>query len=166
MGKVLSQFQHGFEGQISRAVDDIVISLKNGSEEDIPFGKPVFLMPGNNNCVQGYNSSSVSDASRFLGFAVRAADKIPDTVATQNTGSPAAYHPGDPVDILVRGSMVVATVTNAILGQPVYVRISDGKLTTAAGSAGTTILLPNVSVRGPRDGQNHMEIVVTGRNLL
>ena len=162
MGKVLSQFQHGTPGAVSRAVDDIVISLKNGSEEEIPFGVPVFLMPGNNNCVQKYNSASVSDAARFLGFSVRAGDRTPGEYGS----SEGAYSPGDPVDILVRGSMVAATVTNAVPGQPVYIRISDGKLTTAAGSAGTTILLPNVSVRGPRDGQNHMEIVVTGRNLL
>ncbi len=43
MGKILSKFDHGWPGTISRAVDDVVVSLKNAGNADIPFGAPVFL---------------------------------------------------------------------------------------------------------------------------
>ena len=43
MGKVLSTFDIGWPGAISRSVDDIVISKKNGGSTAIPFGAPVFL---------------------------------------------------------------------------------------------------------------------------
>ena len=46
MGKVQSTFINVFPGAISRSVDDIVISLKNVGEVDIPFGAPVFLASG------------------------------------------------------------------------------------------------------------------------
>ena len=43
MGKVITEFDLGWPGAISRSVDDIVISMKNNSTEPIPFGVPVFL---------------------------------------------------------------------------------------------------------------------------
>ena len=43
MGKVLSTFDIGWPGAISRSVDDIVVSLKNAGTDPIPFGAPVFL---------------------------------------------------------------------------------------------------------------------------
>ena len=46
MGKVQAVFGNGSPGAISRSVDDIVISVKNAGEEEIPFGTPVFLVSG------------------------------------------------------------------------------------------------------------------------
>ena len=46
MGKVLRKFINGYPGAISRAVDDVVVSLKNASGGPIPFGAPVFLVAG------------------------------------------------------------------------------------------------------------------------
>ena len=43
MGKVLSIFDIGKPGAISRSVDDIVVALKNAGNDPIAFGAPVFL---------------------------------------------------------------------------------------------------------------------------
>ena len=43
MGKVQEFFGNGCPGAVSRSVDEIVISLRNASETEIPFGAPVFL---------------------------------------------------------------------------------------------------------------------------
>ena len=42
MGKVLNAFGYGYPGAVTRSVDDIVISVRNASETDIPFGAPVW----------------------------------------------------------------------------------------------------------------------------
>lgn len=46
MGKVLTSFTNGWPGSPSRSVDEIIISMKNGSDGNIPFGAPVFFMAG------------------------------------------------------------------------------------------------------------------------
>ena len=48
----------------------------------------------------------------------------------------------------------------------VYIRVSDGKMVTAAGESGTTVELPNVTVRGARDSRGNCEVTVTKRNLV
>jgi len=68
MGKVLNAFTHGYPGAISRAVDDIVISLPNGDSDEIPFGTPVFLNTAGS---KGLKPTETSTADRFAGIAVR-----------------------------------------------------------------------------------------------
>lgn len=166
MGKVQNLFSNGSAGAISRAVDDIVISIKNAGSADIPFGAPVFLT------AQGavpFNTSSPQDFTTFLGFAVRAADKTPDTYKTGQFGADpqGAWHANDLMEVLVRGSIVVPVAAAAAKGAPLYIRKSDGKLTTSAGSEGTTVLLQNVCVRTVRDAQSQCaEVVVNKRNLM
>ena len=46
MGKVLDKFTNGWPGAASRAIDEIIISVKNGSDGDIPFGAAVFFVAG------------------------------------------------------------------------------------------------------------------------
>ena len=50
MGKVLGTFTNGFTGAVSRSIDNIIVSMKNGSGGEIPFGAPVFLAHGENAC--------------------------------------------------------------------------------------------------------------------
>ncbi len=161
MGKVLKNFTNGFPGAISRAVDDVVISLRNGSGGEIEFGKPVFLKTDGSNAVTVFDSS-MSDAARFVGFTVRAGDKTPE----EYHSSTAVYLANEPADILVRGSIVVQIETAATPGQQVYIRVSDGKLTTSAGSSGSTIALPHVNARTARDSTGRCEITVKERNLM
>ncbi len=161
MGKVLKTFTNGYPGAISRAVDDVVISLRNGSGGNIAFGQPVFLKTDGTGAVTVFDSS-MSDATRFVGFAVRAGDKTPE----EYTSSTAVYKNNEPVDILVRGSMVIEVATAATPGQQVYIRVSDGKLTTSAGSSGSTIALPHVNARTARDSAGRCEITVKERNIM
>ena len=76
MGKVLSRFSNGFTGAVSRSIDNVIISMRNASGGEIPFGAPVFLTPGENACRTF--SADTATAGMFLGFAVRAAVKAPD----------------------------------------------------------------------------------------
>ena len=159
MGKVL-KFQNGFPGTVSRSVDDVIISLKNAGSAAIPFGAPVFMNSAGNG-IEPFNTSSAQAFTAFVGFAVRAADKTPATVGA-NEGNWAA---GELAEILVRGSMVVSIAGANKRGMPVYIKKSDGSLTTTAGSEGTTVELTNVKVRTPRDSSGKAEIVVTSRNI-
>ena len=172
MGKVLSTFDKGWPGAISRSVDDIVISLKNVDENPIPFGAPVFLTDTGDGVVNFIpNGSQTFD--RFVGFAVRAPEKTPDTYPTGQDmtigqGSQAAdWKPGDIVEILVRGSIVVRAFAGFRVGGKVYIRKSDGTLVSNPGSEGTTVWLENVRMKQPQRGSgNTSEVVVTERNLL
>lgn len=159
MPQVLQSFTNGFPGTVSRSIDHIILSLRNDSGAAIPFGAPVFLVPGANAC-RGWTENDTS--AGFLGFAVRAGDKTPD-VYGQST---AVWNPDDPVDVLVRGTIVLAMTGAVTPGSPVYLRKADGKLVTSAGADGTTVPLPNVTVRTPRDADGRAEAVVTKRNVL
>ena len=76
MGKVQNLFSNGSAGAVSRSVDDIVIAVRNASETDIPFGAPVFMAADG---AVPFDLSTPQDFAAFLGFAVRVADKTPDT---------------------------------------------------------------------------------------
>ena len=131
MGKVLSRFTNGVPGAISRAVDDIVISMRNRSDAAIPFGAAVFQRSNENSCLPFDSASSTADA--FVGFTVRLGDKTPDVY-----GSDAGqYNAGDPVDVLVRGSIVLQFAYDVTPGSKVYIRKSDG---AALGNAAREIL--------------------------
>ncbi len=165
MGKVINHFLNGYPGAVTRSVDDIIISVKNAGETDIPFGAPVF------NSARGavpFNTTTPQDFSTFLGFAVRVADKTPDTYPDGLFASApeGAWKPGDVMEVLVRGSIALALLTAGTPGGSVYVRKSDGKLSPSAGSEGSTVLLENVHIRRPRGaGDQCCEAVVTTRNV-
>ena len=160
MGKVLRDFMNGFVGAVSRSVDNVIVSLKNAAGEVIPFGAPVFLKSGEASCLNF--DAETSEAEAFLGFAVRVPDKTPEVYGS-NEGSFAA---DDPVDILVRGSVVLQFSGAVTPGSSVYIRKEDGALVTSAGESGTTLQLPNVSVRNVSDSDNRAEVVVLKRNIL
>ena len=159
MGKVLGTFTNGWPGATSRAVDEVIISMANGSGNDIPFGAPVFMIEGRNSC-KPYASNV--EAANFLGFTVRSGDKTPNTFGSDE----AVFKSNDPVEILVRGAIVVQFGHAVDPGAVVYIRKSDGVLVTDPGSSGTTLELPNVRVKTASDIDNRAEVVVTERNLL
>ena len=156
MGKVLGTFTNGFTGAVSRSIDNI----KNGSGGEIPFGAPVFLAHGENACWTF--DAQDSAAAAFLGFAARAAVKAPDVYGS----SEASYSVGDPVDVLVRGSVILQFTAAVVPGSAVYIRKADGALVTEAGAEGTTLALPNVTVRTASDSGNRAEVVLSKRNIL
>ena len=166
MGKVLSGFQRGWAGTVSRSKDDVIVSLKSADTNPIAFGAPVFL--GTNGGVVNF-AGGVSTPDKFVGFAVRVPDKTPGVYpSAQNADSAAGeYAAGDQTEILVRGSIAVPVGTSsAKIGDKVYIRLSDSRLVTVAGESGTTVELPNVTVRGARDTGGMCEVTVTKRNLV
>ena len=160
MGKVLDTFTNGFAGAVSRSVDNIIIALKNASETDLPFGVPVFLKSGGNSCLPF--DAETSAAGSFLGFTVRVPDKTPETYGS-NEG---CFKAGDIAEVLVRGSAVLQFAASALPGGSVYIRKADGALVTAAGASGSTLQLPNVTVRTATDSGNRAEAVITKRNVI
>ena len=166
MGKVQSVFGNGFSGAVSRSIDDIIISVKNASEDDIPFGAPVFMTADG---AVPFSTDAPQDYSAFLGFAVRVADKTPDEYPAGQFGRKPEgnWHKGDVMEVLVRGAMAVPLETAGTKGGAVYIRKEDGKLTASAGGAGTTVLLENVHLRNPRDTTTGCaEIVISERHIL
>ena len=170
MGKVLDAFGYGYPGTVTRSVDDIVISVRNASGVDIPFGAPVFMTE---NGAVPFDLESPQEFASFLGFAVRVADKTPDAYPRgqfndpDSAGETGAWHANDLMEVLVRGSVALATTVSGGRGGKLYIRKSDGKLTATAGSSGSTVLLENVRIRNPRAGWSGCcEAVVNRRNIL
>ncbi len=162
MGKVLSRFTNGFPGAVSRNKDDVVVALKNVGQTSIRFGDPVFLYntvtPGG---VRGFIAGTTTE-NDFVGFAVRVPDKTPELAG----GDAGEFRPGDVADVLVRGSTVVPCgSSSAKIGSPVYIRKSDSAIVTSAGTEGSTVPLPDVYIREPRDSACNVEIVITRRHL-
>ena len=170
MGKVLSAFGYGAPGTPSRSIDEIIISVRNASGGDIPFGAPVFMT---DNGAVPFSTDSPQDFTTFLGFAVCVPDKTPkeyptgqfnDAVSDWETG---AWHANDVMEVLVRGSIALSTTVSGSKGSNLYIRKSDGRLTATAGASGTTLLLENCHVRNPRTGYSGTaEVVVNERNIL
>lgn len=167
MGKVQQTFLNGCPGAVSRSVDDIIISVKNAGETDIPFGAPVFLGSGG---AVPFNVSTPQAFTAFLGFAVRIADKTPETYPSGQfnaAGSQAGvWKSGDVMEVLVRGSIALPLSDSGAAGGVVYVKKADGTLQAAAGESGATVALENVHIRRPKDASGCCEAVVTERNIL
>lgn len=160
MGKVLKKFTNGFTGAVSRSNDTIIISVKNAAGAAIPFGSPVFLKSGESAC-RLFDANTSTEAN-FLGFAARAAVKAPDVYGNNE----ASYAADDPVDVIVRGSVILQFGGSVNPGSSVYIRKADGVLVTDAGAEGTTLRLPNVTVRTVSDGGSRAEAVITKRNII
>lgn len=165
MGKVQASFGNGSAGAVSRSIDDIIISVKNAGAVEIPYGAPVFL--GQDGAVP-FSTESPQDFSSFLGFAVRVADKTPDVypVGQFNDAPQGTWKPGEPMEVLVRGSIALPLAATGTRGGKVYVVKATGALTPTAGESGTTVELQNVRIRNPKDASGCCEAVVSKRNIL
>ena len=151
-------------------MDDIVISIRNASGVDIPFGAPVFMTE---NGAVPFDLESPQEFATFLGFAVRVADKTPEAYpsgqfnAPDDAGEAGVWHANDLMEVLVRGSISVPLAVPGSTGGNVYIRKSDGRLTASAGGSGSTVRLENVRVRRPRnDWTSCAEVVVQTRNVI
>ncbi len=170
MGKVQNGFGNGAPGAVSRSIDNIIISIKNASGGDIAFGAPVFMTE---NGAVPFSIDSPQDFTTFLGFAVRVADKTPDTYPVGqfndggSEGEVGKWKSGDVMEVLVRGSVAIGLTATGTPGGNVYIRKSDGKLTASAGASGSSVLLENVRIRRSRDAFSPCcEAVVNKRNIL
>lgn len=166
MGKVQNMFGYGSPGTVTRSMDSVIISVRNASDGDVPFGAPVFITDYG---AEPFSVASPQDFTAFLGFAVNVKDKTPDGYPRGQFNDPprGAWHAGDVMEVLVRGSIALETGVSGEPGGRLYIRKSDGKLVTGAGTSGTTVLLENVRVRNPRTGAGACcEAVVNKRNIL
>ena len=170
MGKVLSAFGYGVPGAPSGSIDEIIITVRNASETDIPFGAPVFMTE---NGAVPFDLVSPQEFATFLGFAVCAPDKTPATYPqgqfndATSAGETGVWHANHLMEVLVRCSISLATTVSGGKGGKLYIRKSDGKLTATAGASGSTVLLENVRIRNPRnDWTATCEAIVNKRNLL
>ena len=164
MGKVQKGFGKGSPGAVSRSVDDIVISVKNAGNTDIPFGAPVFMGSGG---AVSFSTANPQEFRDFLGFAVRVADKTPETYPRDQSGENQAgvWRAGDVMEVLVRGGIAVSLVASGNNGGAVYIRKSNGALTGDPGTEGTTMLLENVRIRNKAaEGETISEVTVNARN--
>ena len=167
MGKVLTEFTNGFAGTPSRSADEIIISMQAEAEKAIAFGAPVF-MTGSGLAVP-FDLDNPQDYSTFVGFAVRVPDKTPRTVPDNpyDASPEADWHPDDVVEVLVRGAITLPIAIAGARGSHVYIRKSDGQLSTNAGAANTTVELENVRVKQARDARSKCcEAVVLTRHIL
>ena len=165
MGKVQDVFTNGSPGAVTRSADEIIISVRNASEKDIPFGAPVFLTDG---AAGPFDTDSPQEAADFLGFAVRVADRTPDAYPRGQFSDPpeSCWHAGDVMEVLTRGCIAVPTGSSGTAGGAVYIRRSDGEITASAGGAGTTVPLENVRIRSPRSLRDRCaEVAVNRRNI-
>lgn len=156
MGKVISEFGRGFAGAVSRSADDVVASYPSKeTEANIAFGAPVVLSGGG---VKNWQTDSA--AADFIGFAVRVV-KTPDTYG----GSLASYAPGDTVDVLKRGAVIVnVSGGTPATGGSVYVVKATGKVTALADGS-NTVQLTACRFAGAKDADGNAELVVTERSL-
>ena len=90
------QLGKGFAGNVSRS-QDTVIACFAAKGAEIPFGAPVILNA--DGTVSRYSKGD--SAAKVIGFAVREVKQAKDD------GGEAAYKAGEPVDVLLRGSVVV-----------------------------------------------------------
>ena len=166
MGKVQAYFGNGNAGAVSRSIDDIIISVRNAGSVDIPFGAPVFMTSDG---AVPFDLTTPQEFTSFLGFAVRVADKTPDEYPSGQFGTQpqGVWHPGDVMEVLVRGSIAIPLSASGSAGGKLYIRKSDGRMTASAGAAGTTVLLENVRIRNPRaNGAACCEAVINKRNII
>lgn len=160
MGKVLSNFEPGWPGAVSRSADDIIVPMANReSTEAIAFGAPVVMASDHKGVI---NWTSTSDEDDFVGVAVRGASKTPDTYG----GNLANYPAKSMVDVITRGSVIIRVMGGSpYSGGPVYIVKASGAF-TAVDDSPNTVELKNVFFRGERNSAGDVEAVITERNIL
>lgn len=153
-----TKLNHGYAGQVSRNGDEISRTFPVKAEtKNIAFGMPVILNDDGSVQVMGEGAT----AEKFCGVAMRRV-KTPYLYPNQNLGE---YFPGQPCDVLERGSVTVECVA----GDPkpagdVYVYVSADKSGFAAAEDGAnTVKLAGVRWASTKDANNVAELVILNR---
>ena len=157
--------QLGYPGSDSRSSDSVKVNRISGG--DIPFGAAVVL--NSDNSVAAFGATN-TDAN-FLGIAVRTVKQQTDVFEPAG-----GYKNGDPTDVMVRGSVIVAFKGQGTptAGGNVFIRIAANALlpTAAIGDIeaqadGTnTLQLTNLRfTTGRTDASGVVEISVLTRRI-
>ena len=158
-GKVIGKtLPFGYRGNVSRTPDIIIQPFNNVGETNIAFGAPV-IYDTTNKGVRAVLSTD-DTASNLVGIAVR---RIGQPHVDSSEGW--YYQPGETVDVLVRGSIVVelkAKTGIAPRGQ-VYVDPTDGEFTSVSTS---NLAMPNTKFStGAVDSENITEVTILERTI-
>lgn len=165
-GQVIGKsFNYGFPGSFSRNGDCVIANrvLKATDSNPVSFGGAVVL--NTDNSVSAFLASGT--AATFAGIAVREV-KQADQYLAQGA---VAYQPGQPVDYITRGSvMVQINAGTPTAGGDVYIRVAAaaagkpiGGFEAAADST-NTLKLNNVKfTTGLKDSNNIAEVTVLTR---
>ena len=157
-GKVLSAFNNGWSGSVSRSIDNIIEAFPNRGAE-LAYGTAV-VFDATRSGVKAFDSSSA--AADFLGFAIRSGSKTPNTYGA----SRGSYLPGETAEILTRGTIVVDLAEGTPeAGGTVYLVKATGAVSAAADGE-NTVELTSARFRGPVDASGRVEVVLTARNLI
>ncbi|QDX92061.1 hypothetical protein EEL30_06570 [Brevibacillus laterosporus] len=116
-GVVGKSLNLGYAGSVSRSADAIITNrlVRSTDKEDITFGAAVVL--NSDNTYSKFGSYGTAEA--FAGVAVREVKQ-----STDYFGDQGFYRPGQPCDILERGSVtVICNVGKPSAGGDVFVRI-------------------------------------------
>jgi len=160
MGKALTKFRNGWQGRVSRAVGNIIESMKNASGASIPFGAPVFWDSTAKGVIP-FNADTCT-MDNFVGIVVNVGAKAPESYGS-NEGE---FTVNDPVEILTQGCVIIDINNYTAEGASVYIKKSDGKFYSTAGEAGTTVQITNAITRTARDSNHMIEIVLKNRNFI
>jgi len=167
----------GFLGNFARNADCIIVNriIKPGASYAGPnFGDPVALLSGN--LFQALPDFITVDSGSFTlaNFAGVAVREVKTFVTYQPTPTIAGYLPGQPCDVIERGSVSVrCRVGTPTAGGAVYVRITlNGAIPAgiiggfeAAADGGNTIALTNCEwATGAMDANGVVEMVIKTRN--
>lgn len=156
------QLGKGFAGNVSRS-QDTVISCFAAKGAEIPFGAPVILNA--DGTVSRYSKGD--SAAKVIGFAVREVKQAKDD------GGEAAYKAGEPVDVLLRGSVCVKVAAGtAAPGGAVYLRTGTGTghtagdlVASASTTSGETAQLSHVVFASAADSDGIAEATVVTRAI-
>lgn len=167
-GKVIGKSLNlGYPGTVSRSADAIITArlVRDTDQEPIAFGDAVVL--NGDNSYSKFGEDDTADA--FVGVAVREVKQSTDYFSEQ-----VSYKPGQPCDVLERGSItVLCNAGNPTAGGAVYLRITANASIPngvvggfeAAADGANTIKLPGVKWKtGKIDTNKVAEITILSRN--
>jgi len=164
VGKALNL---GYPGSVSRSADAIITNrlVRETDTENINFGDAVVL--NSDNTYSKFGSGGT--AATFAGIAVREVKQSTDYFAAQGF-----YRPGEPCDVIVRGSVTVfCNVGTPTAGGDVYVRVAENPAVPdgvvggfeAAADGANTVKLPGVKWKTDKiDANKVAEVTILQRN--
>lgn len=168
-GKVIGiRLPFGFRGNVSRTPDTVISPYTNVGEEPIQYGEPVIYDAENKGVRKIKSTDTTAETAPVIGIAVR-------HIGQPYADSPDGYYyaPGDVVDVLVRGSVMVELADVASLAARGKVYVCNGadeakpagSIVCAADSEKTLEVPGAIFATGEADGSNIAEVTILTRNM-
>lgn len=157
----------GYRGNISRTPDTVISPFTNLGDEPIQFGEPV-IYDATKKGVRKIKSTDSTNTD-IIGIAVR-------HIGQPHADAPDGYYyaPGEVVDVLVRGSIMVELADTASLAPRGKVYVCNGsheshaagEIVCDAGSNSDTLEIPGAAIStGEADANKIVEITILTRSI-